>query len=149
MADNAEKLRSVWSQGEIPVLLRRGKGFQLFVRLPFHPENRHWLRNGRQRTPTWDSRKQRWALPQSWFNDTLTRLLQRYGSCYVIQPYREQEKCAPACWNAEGQECQCSCMGAHQGSGSSWGRWFIVSDTFATRWKSEHLACRLINLKSS
>jgi len=37
--------------------------------------------------------------------------LAKYSKVYVIQPYREQEKCSPTCQNAIGHECQCSCMG--------------------------------------
>jgi hypothetical protein len=61
---------------------------------------------------------------------------------YIIQPYREQEKCSPSCQDAEGHECQCSCMGRYHGIGR-------VSDTFATRWGDQELACRLLTVKKS
>ena len=67
----------------------------------------------------------------------------RFGRVYVIQPYREFEKCAPACWNATGFTCECSCMGKNHGSMPG-GRWWVVADTFAIQWQGRRLACRLI-----
>ncbi len=137
-------LKYVWNQKQIPVVLRRaGKGERLRVRLPYEKLNRYWLQNGKRRSPVWINDIQCWELPKIWFNDFVNRSLERYGKVYIIQPYREQEKCAPACQNAVGHECQCSCMGAHHGAGND-GTWFEVSDTFATRWDKRELACRLL-----
>jgi hypothetical protein len=140
-------LRQVWNQKNIPVILRRGgKGQLLRLRIPFTKENRIWLQNGRPANPTWLKDKKCWELPASWFNDFVTRALNKFGKLYVIQPYREQERCAPACQNAVGHECQCSCMGANHGAGND-GSWFEVSETFATRWSEQHLACRLMQMR--
>jgi hypothetical protein len=73
--------------------------------------------------------------------------LKKYKKLYIIQPYRVQEKCAPACWNAEKHECQCSCMGENHGMGNPSGKWFVVSETFATTWRQNELACRLLTAK--
>ncbi|WP_085642645.1 hypothetical protein [Thalassospira sp. MCCC 1A03138] len=141
---NELKLREIWNQGNIPVILRRGgKGQRLRLRLPFSKSNRLWLQNGRSNSPTWVANGNYWEVPKAWFNDLVERSLERYGKLYVIQPYREQEKCAPACWNAQGHECQCSCMGANHGAGND-ESWFVVSETFATRWGDQQIACRLM-----
>jgi len=145
MESTEARLLAVWRQGAVPVLLRRaGKGQCLRVRLPYGADNRQWLQNGRRTSPTWFSSEQYWETPKAWFNETVDRSLTRYKKIYVIQPFREHEKCAPACLNAAGHECQCSCMGANHGSGND-GSWFEVSDTFATRWGELHLACRLMS----
>ena len=147
MGPDDEKLRIIWNQQRIPVVIRRGgKGQLPRVRLPFADNNRTWLRDGRQRSPTWIARDKYWEIPISWFNDFVQRALKKYGKLYVIQPYREQEKCAPACMNATGHECQCSCMGANHGAGND-GSWFEISETFATRWGDQQLACRLMKLR--
>lgn len=139
-----ERIRKVWKQSVIPVVLRRtGKGERLRVRLPFADDNRQWLQNDRRFSPEWTAGKNYWELPKAWFNDFVERSLAKYGSVYIIQPYREQEKCAPACQNAVGHECECSCMGLYHGAGND-GSWFEVSDTFATRWHDRELACRLL-----
>jgi hypothetical protein len=88
------------------------------------------LQQGLKRDPVYQRDQKLWALPANAFNSLVRRLLDRFGRLYVIQPYQQQETCAPACWNAEGHECQCSCMGANHGSGNSDG-YFVVSDTFA------------------
>src|SRR5271163_981890 len=122
----------VWKlQKEIPVVLRRtGKRERLRVKLPYADDNRKWLRNGRRTDPAWfDANGDRpgyWEVPKAWFNDFVDRALERYGKVYIIQPYRAVEICSPACQNAVGHECQCSCMGEHHGTGSD-GSWFEVS----------------------
>jgi hypothetical protein len=140
-------LNYVWGQEATPVVLRRtGKGQLLRVRLPYVETNRQWLQNGRRTSPAWIAGKKYWELPKAWFNDFVERALAKYGRVYVIQPYREQEKCSPACQNAIGHECQCSCMGLYHGAGND-GSWFEVSDTFATRWANQEFACRLMTAK--
>ena len=143
-----DRLKRIWNQADIPVILRRGRVRErLRLRLPISDGNREWLRAGYSLSPKWAPEwlelRRCWETPKSWFNDLVERTLERYGKVYIIQPYREQEKCAPACMNASGHECQCSCMGANHGAGSD-GSWFEVSETFATRWGERQLACRLM-----
>ena len=140
----SDRLRGVLSQTRVPVLVRRGKGYPLLMRLPYSLTNRGWLRISGTRDPSWDDVRKQWELPQAWFGDLVKRGLETYGALYVVQPYREQEKCAPACWDAEGDECQCSCMGVNHGSRSTNGKWRVISDAFATRWGERELACRLL-----
>lgn len=143
----AEELRKVLRQTSIPILIRRGKGYPLLVRLPYDLLNRGWLSISGRRNPDWDDVRKQWEVPLRWFPDLLKRSLAKFGRVYVVQPYQEQERCAPACWDAEGDECQCSCMGMNHGSRSPAGQWRIVSDAFATRWGERELACRLITAK--
>jgi hypothetical protein len=97
--------------------------------------------------PKWFSKYSGWEVPKAWFNDLVNAALRRYGQLYVIQPYKEQEVCAPACMNAEGHECECKCMGANHGAGGPGAGWFVVSEAFATRWTGGSLACRLMKLR--
>lgn len=142
-----KQLTIIWNQPRIPVVLRRtGKGERLRVRLPFANDNRSWLQSIGKSSPDWISEAKYWELPKLWFNSFVNAALRRYGKLYVIQPYRPQEKCAPACLNAVGHECECSCMGANHGAGNN-GSWFEVTETFATRWGDLELACRLMVAK--
>lgn len=148
MDDTEQRLRAAWNQTEIPIVLRRGgPGELLRVRLPYAVGNRTWLQNGRRNRPKRNKKLKYWELPKAWFNDFVDRSLARYGRVYVVQPYRHQEVCAPACMNAQGHECQCSCMGANHGVGND-GSWYEVSESFATRWHDRELACRLMVKKS-
>ncbi len=146
--DKRSRLAAVWKQKSIPVLFRKGKGRPLLVSLPYGGDNRTWLKHERRNHPIWNSKFKCWETPKAWFNDLVSQILSRYGKLYVIQLYREQEKCAPACWNASGHECQCSCMGANHGSQCANGHWLVISDTFATLWHEQELACRLLTKKT-
>ena len=138
------RLTRIWKQKTIPVLFRKGKGHPLLVNLPFSNNNRAWLKQDRRNHPRWNAKFKCWEVPMAWFNDVISETLSRYGKLYIIQPFREQEKCAPACWNAKGHECQCSCMGANHGSQGPNGNWLVITDAFATRWHEKKLACRLV-----
>jgi len=146
-AVNAARINQIWAQTAIPVLMRRGPGRPPRLRLPYSKarNNRSWIRNGRRTDISWYKEKKFWEVPHAWFNELVERCLEEFGQIYIIQPYREQEKCAPACLNATGHECQCSCMGANHGRGEAGGRWKVISDTFATRWGTEVVACRLLS----
>ena len=140
-------INMVWNQKEIPVIIRRSKkGERHRLRLPYSDNNRDWLRDGRRDRPVWFSENRFWEIPKAWFNDFVERGLKRFGRVWIIQPYRESEVCAPACMNAQGHECQCSCMGANHGAGNN-GSWFEVSEAFAVRWNQEEWASRLLNAK--
>lgn len=144
----AKRLSDIWNQGTIPVILRRdGYREKLRARIPEGQKCGQWMDSLGKSHPTWIiTEGGYWELPKKWFNNFVNHALDRYGSLYVIQPYREQEKCAPACMNAAGHECECSCMGANHGAGND-GSWFEVSETFATRWHDRELACRLMTAK--
>lgn len=138
------RLTNVWKQNHIPVLLRKGKGHRLMVKLPYDEHNYTWLKQDNRTKPEWNTKFKCWKLPQAWFNNLVSHILSHYGQLYIIQPYRAQETCAPACWNAKGHECQCTCMGENHGSQNPAGNWFTVSETFATLWHESKLACRLM-----
>ena len=138
------RVRRLWSQQFIPVVVRQGSSEPILVRLPYADDNRTWLRGDHRNQPTWNSDAKYWSVPKSWFDDVVHRALIRYGKAYVIQLYKRQQTCAPACWNAKGFHCECSCLGAHHGNGHPSGAWFMVSDTFAFNWGDTEYACRLI-----
>ena len=147
MSADQDRLRKIWNQRSIPIVLRRGgKGQSPRIRLPYSENNRTWLKGDNKNSPVWIAGEKYWEVPKSWFNDFVQRALTKYGKLYVIQPFRKQEKCAPACMNARGHECQCSCMGANHGTSND-GSWFEVSETFATRWSGQEIACRLMEAK--
>jgi len=117
------------------------------VKLPWNPDNRDWLRGDRQRRPKWDPQRRCWEIPRTWLSPMVDQILERWTQLYLIHPYREMEKCAPACWNATGYDCQCSCMGKNHGieqTSRGVGGWHVVSETCAVRWGERTLAVRLM-----
>lgn len=147
MSEHEQKLRQIWTQDSNPVIYRQGEGKPMLIRLPFHQSNFHWLKDNRRSNPKWDNKYKCWKAPTSWFDDTVERTLARFGMTYVIQHYREHQKCASACWNAHGFHCECSCMGLNHGSGHPGGNWNEVSETFAVNWGQKKYTCRLLSLK--
>jgi hypothetical protein len=144
MPERRQDAAAIWRQKRVPVIYRQGGSKPLMIRLPFAPDNRIWLRGERQRKPEWNEQFKCWLTPKSWFESVVSQCLHRHGRVYVVQPYKAHEKCAPACWNARGFECECSCMGANHGSHSPSGKWRVISETFAIQWHERQLACRLI-----
>jgi hypothetical protein len=141
---DVKQATEVWSNKVVPVALRRGGSKPIRLRIPYRKDNRAWLKSGkRKKEPVWIKEKEYWELPASRFNELVRMILDRFGSVYIIQPYREREVCASMCMHATGFECQCSCMGANHGSENSDG-WFEVTDTFAVRFGETQLACRLL-----
>ena len=138
------RLLQVLAQTQIPVVFREGKSKPLFVRLPYAATNRAWLKGDHRNQPEWLASRKLWKTPKAWFENVIRRCLRKYGRVYVIQPFSAHQTCAPACWNAVGVECECSCLGANHGSGNPEGKWHVVSDTFAVRWDAREYSCRLL-----
>lgn len=148
------RINDAWNQKTIPVLYRRGAPEPLLARLPQGDgaleinKVRNWLRRPRGHEPTWNDEKRYWQVPRTWFKHLPQQCVERFGSVYIIQPFREKEVCARACWEATGEECNCSCMGEHHGSQQPNGSWKEVSDAFAVQWNGRHLACRLLTMRT-
>ena len=138
------KLRELWRRANPPVIFRRSGSYPLLVRLPFGTNNYSWLRGDKRHKPKWDAKFNCWQTPVAWYDRLAQRLLKQYDSVYLIQLYRELQKCAPACRDAKGLHCECSCMGENHGAESLDSRWHEVSDTFAFKWGELEYACRLL-----
>ena len=138
------KLRDIWRRADPPVIFRRGGACPLLVRTPFSANNFAWLRGDKRHKPKWNEQYKCWETPVAWYDWLARRLLAKHSAVYLIQLYREQQKCAPACWNAQGLDCECSCMGENHGSGFPGGSWREVSETFAFTWGAQKYACRLL-----
>lgn len=144
MEGHDPQLLAIWRQTKIPIVFRRTIEPKLLVRFPYAEDNFWQLRGDKQRKPVWNKWYKAWEVPLAWFNDIITFALRKFSQVYVIQTYREMEKCAPACWNARGYDCECSCMGKNHGSQQPDDSWHEVSETFAYSWGPRRYACRLL-----
>lgn len=140
-------IETIWIQNEIPILYRSPDKGPVYLKLPDGTKGYYYLSAEKRRKPLWVPEYGAWEIPKSWFNYIAERSLDRYQKLYIIQPYREQEKCTPSCWNAKGHICQCSCMGANHGMGRPDRNLIKISDTFKTTWCEQELACRLLTIK--
>lgn len=147
--DHTEQLKNIWDHlsKSTPVIFRPDKG-RLRVRLPYSASNRQWLKEGHPKTePVWNSEKNYWCLPKRQFDELVNKCLEKHRKVYVIQPYLKQEKCVPACKNANGHECKCSCMGKNHGIQGVNSDWLIISNAFAAKFTDNEYACRLLSRK--
>lgn len=144
MTEYDSQLKGIWRQTQTPVLFRRGMGYPLLLKLPYAPDNRGWIRNGQRSKPIWCDQYKCWEVPQAWFEKTIRAAFSRFRRIYVIQPVRKQQHCAPACWDAQGIECECSCMGENHGTGHPNGRWYVVSETCAVSWGEREYVAKLM-----
>ena len=149
----AKYFEEIWRQDDIPILAKRPESGDLFVKLPnfeatldWRWKNKKWLRqvSPKGRIPKWSEKFRGWNIPKSWLTKMTSHLLDRYGQCYVVQPFRSSKKCAPSCMTAKGLDCDCSCMGEFHGTGGPSAGWFVVSDTFAISWGQVEFGCRLL-----
>jgi hypothetical protein len=138
------KLKEIWRQNKIPVVYRRERPKPVLVKLPYADDNFSWLRGERRHKPKRNEQYKCWEIPVSWFDDIIQEALSSFGQVFVIQLYKELQKCAPSCWDAKGFHCECSCMGANHGTGHPGSNWYEVSDTFAFEWGPIKYACRLV-----
>jgi hypothetical protein len=144
-APKPEVISRIWRQTALPVVFR-GPDPPLKVKLPYQEDNKVWLRGEERRRPKWNAAEKHWETPRNWFDRVLAKCLERYGAAYVVQYHRDKpDKCAPACWNAKGSECNCSCDGANHGKGAAAaGRWFVINDTLAVQWGDKRVRCWLV-----
>ena len=142
------EIRSIWNNANTPIVIRTNqKGAKLSARLPYRDNNRSWVNSIGKSRATYNGNLKVWEMPKIWLNPFINESLNRYGSIYVVQPHNALEVCAPACRNATGHECQCSCLGENHGTGGGNG-WFDVSDTLAFRWATASWAIRKLTMKN-
>lgn len=144
MESKDPRLKDIWLKANPLVIFRRGGSEPLLVRLPYSPDNYDWLKSDKRHKPKWNHQFKCWETPVAWYDWLAHRMLKQYSAAYLIQLYREQQKCASACWNARGLHCECSCMGENHCTGHPGGRWHEVSETFAFEWGPRKYACRLL-----
>lgn len=112
---------------------------------PFRPGNKGLIKIGRNR-PKWHPSDKSWHCPKAHFEELVQVLMREFRGVYVIQHINKHEVCAPACRNAKGLHCECSCNGKNHGSGNDSG-WYDVSETFSVRHIGDDLAVRFIKAK--
>jgi hypothetical protein len=143
----------IWGNLKIPVVFKKNSKDDVLVRIEYKHQTKFEfaiLNDGRthitgnQKFPTWDNQYRCWRTAKTKSQHTVEILLKKFGEVYYIHGYKNQVKCAPACWNAKGTDCQCSCMGANHGQGVPGGNWFVVNDTLAVQYEEREYSCRLL-----
>ncbi len=71
-------LRRVWNEKTIPVVLRRGKGQRIRMRLPYSKNSRLWLQIWAAATACLDRTAAMRGQSKARFNEFVTRALEHY-----------------------------------------------------------------------
>lgn len=94
---------------------------QVIAKIPARKGNFRWLHETvRIRSPRLEG--DRWVLPRSCLVRLVIAAVDRYGYIAVWRDMSRLSRCTRACLEAEGIECNCSCLGVHHGQDS--GDWF-------------------------
>ena len=92
------------------------------AKIPVRKGNLRWLREAvRVRSPRLDG--DRWHLPRNCLVKLVIAGIDRYGYVVVWRDMSRLSRCTRKCLEAEGIECDCSCMGENHGAGVDDG-WF-------------------------
>jgi hypothetical protein len=143
ISDAPELVRKLWQQNKLPVVYRPRQG-KLAVKLPYREDNQIWLKGGGSRRPKWHPEGKYWETPAAWYERVVRQSMVRFGGTYTIRPVQDLSKCAPACWNALGPDCHCSCEGENHGKGTGGRRWNVINESLAVEWGPERLRCTLL-----
>ena len=138
--EGVKEAGTVWNQSTTPVAFRTAKN--LYARMPPKLGALGWLHRPGKRKPLWCRNKMCWRIPVSWLDWFIETAIEKNGACFVIREIKKREQCAPACWNAKGADCQCSCMGANHGQNEPGGKWHVLSDAYAVHFGPKTYAVR-------
>lgn len=141
-----EKFRQIWRQSNVPVIVRQEQPMPVLIHLPDSDKSEWWIPEGKRTTLSWNAQLECWETPRSWFNEMIQLSLKRYGDVQVVQLYRKIRKCVPACWNATGDDCECSCGGGNHGTRQPLAKGKTASDIFVFKSGSTEYACRRIKV---
>jgi len=136
-------INTIFSQNSFPVVCNPPTDSGLWIKIPADwndkddPRRYHWLCNLLPRKPRWFLQYKSWIIPERHLQLITKELLDKFGCVILLQLHREKEVCAPACWNAQGLECHCSCLGVNHGAGQPGGRWYIVGEAYAVQWAGD------------
>lgn len=94
---------------------------QVIAKIPARKGNRHWLKvTVGILSPKLED--DRWTLPRNCLVQLVTAAIDRFGFVVLWRDMSKLSRCTRACLEAQGAECDCSCMGAHHGQNSE--QWF-------------------------
>jgi len=154
MRNRFDDAKLAWNQSQIPVILRRrkiyGQNTKIRIRLPKRGDHYKLLKgdNKSNHNPVFFEKGGFWEVPYGRLNYLVETLAKFYGKVILMQPVREKQVCARACMQAQGFECECSCLGENHGSENMDSSWYEVDDTYAVRHGPEIVSLKIISAKA-
>lgn len=108
---------------------------RLHLRMPYQEGgNRRWIHTalGSRIQPVWNKAERRWEIARTHLLPLVDALAEEFGEVLVELEFSTTQQCDTRCRNAEGDHCECSCLGEHHGGGL-WGGWLQVGETTLIR----------------
>lgn len=146
--------KKAWNQSAVPVILRRkkkdGHNPKLRIRIPSQSGAYEILkgRNKHNHNPRFDEKGKYWELAYDRLDEMVKILAIHFGSVILMQPIRHKQVCARTCMEAQGFECECSCLGENHGSQNMNSSWYEVYDTYAVKYGEEEISLKVISAKA-
>lgn len=117
---------------------------RLHLRMPYRDgSNRTWLHDtlGTRIRPEWNREQKRWEIARPHLMVLAHALADRFGAVDVFMEFNTAERCDRRCREAEGDDCECSCLGSYHAGGLWGGDWIEVGETTLVRpgWQRRHM----------
>jgi hypothetical protein len=99
--------------------------------MPYELGNRAWIHQelGYQIRPEWNRTARRWEIARQHMRTVVEALAERFGIVEVTIDFRTTSRCDSRCRDAEGDECDCQCVGENHGGAAYWRNWVEVGET--------------------
>ncbi|MFG3600193.1 hypothetical protein [Micromonospora chersina] len=125
-----------------PTIRRMHGEPRLRMWMPYSRDNRDWIHDtlGARIQPVWNRDERWWEISRRHLMPLAYALAERFGQVDVVLEFNELERCDTRCRNANGDDCECSCLGFHHGGGL-WHGWIQVGETTLIRpgWRQQHM----------
>jgi hypothetical protein len=101
------------------------------VRMPYAVGNRAFIHRtlGSLVRPDWNGAEKCWEISRQHMRATVEALADRFGVVEVAIDFRTNSRCDIRCRDAEGDDCDCQCMGENHGGAAYWRNWTQVGET--------------------
>lgn len=101
------------------------------VRMPYQVGNRAFIHRtlGSMVRPDWNRLENQWEIARQHMRDVVEALAERFGVVEVTIDFRSTSRCDIRCRDAEGDDCDCQCLGENHGGAAYWRSWQHVGET--------------------
>ena len=93
--------------------------------------NRAWIHEvlGSRIRPEYNRQTREWEVARDHLLSLVEALAERFGEVDVLLEYSTTQKCDRRCREAQGDDCECSCLGEHHAGGMYMHGWIEVGET--------------------
>ncbi|WP_236652527.1 hypothetical protein [Streptacidiphilus neutrinimicus] len=115
----------------LPTVHRPVGTARLRIRMPYAPDTRAWWHDqlGDLIRPAWNREMKCWEIARSHMREVVEALAERFGAVEVALDFRNSSRCDVRCRDAEGDDCDCQCLGENHGGAAYWRAWIQVGET--------------------